>query len=167
MGAFLVAFSMAITMPLIQIKPHSTLAQDKGKLVEWVMINAQSDLKHNEAVAIVEKSYLWAKERKLDPVLVLAQIKKESGFRRKAISKAGAVGLTQVMPKWHPEKVKGKNLFSITHSIEVGTLVLAECRAKFKGNYYKALNCYSGGAQDYSKKIFSYRLEALAFMHLT
>ena len=76
--------------------------------------------------------------------LLLGLIAKESSFNKNAISTHGAVGLTQVMPRYHQDKIKGRSLNNIKTSIEVGSRVLRDCLTRSKGNTRLALGCYNG-----------------------
>jgi soluble lytic murein transglycosylase-like protein len=55
-------------------------------------------LAHSEAERIAGVVKHYSKQNNVDPKLVLALIARESSFRTKAISSAGAVGLGQLMP---------------------------------------------------------------------
>jgi soluble lytic murein transglycosylase-like protein len=50
------------------------------------------------------RNYAWgaASRQGIDPVLFLRQITAESNFNPNAVSKAGAVGIAQIMPALHP-----------------------------------------------------------------
>jgi soluble lytic murein transglycosylase-like protein len=50
------------------------------------------------------RSYAWGAARRqgIDPVLFVRQITAESDFNPNAVSKAGAVGIAQIMPALHP-----------------------------------------------------------------
>jgi soluble lytic murein transglycosylase-like protein len=50
------------------------------------------------------RDYAWGAARRqgIDPVLFLRQIAAESDFNPNAVSKAGAVGIAQIMPALHP-----------------------------------------------------------------
>ena len=75
--------------------------------------------------------------------MLLAMIKTESGFRSKAKSSEGAVGLLQVIPRWHKDKLAGRNPYLNQVSIEVGSQILYDCFTKHNRNTVKALTCYS------------------------
>ena len=81
--------------------------------------------------------------------LLVGLITVESRFNTKAVSSHGAKGLTQVMPRYHKAKIKGRDIFDPRVGIEVGSLVLRDCLNKHHGNHLMALSCYSGskGAQ--------------------
>ncbi len=81
----------------------------------------------------------------LDPQLVLGLMEVESGFRKYAISSAGARGFMQVMPFW--VKVIGKpdhNLFHIRINVRYGCLILRHYLDIEKGDYFRALGRYNG-----------------------
>ena len=83
----------------------------------------------------------------LRPALVLAVIQVESDFNQFAISRAGAVGLMQVMPFWL-KKIgkKGDNLFRMKTNLRFGCTILKYYLDKEKGNLTEALGRYNGSA---------------------
>lgn len=81
----------------------------------------------------------------LDPELVLGLIQVESGFRRYAISSAGARGYMQVMPFWL--KVIGTsehNLFHSRTNLRYGCTILRHYLDIERGNLFRALGRYNG-----------------------
>ena len=81
---------------------------------------------------------------KLDPLIFSALIWKESRWTPKAISKANACGLTQVLPKYVPETCKELKTPKI--SIETGARVLSYWIVKRKKKKIEtALACYNAG----------------------
>ena len=82
----------------------------------------------------------------LDPQLVLALIQVESGFRKYAVSKAGARGYMQVMPFW--VKVIGNenehNLFNLRTNLRYGCVILRHYLDIEEGNLFRALGRYNG-----------------------
>ncbi len=93
----------------------------------------------------------------LIPELVLAVIEVESNFNQFAISRAGAIGLMQVMPFWlreigHPED----NLFDARTNLRLGTTILRYYLDKENGNLTRALARYNGslGSYRYTNKVF-------------
>lgn len=80
-----------------------------------------------------EKAVLeYSKEYNLSPYLVFAVIKAESGFNPKAVSKTGAVGLMQIMPKT-AKWIAGNNvdLFNPTQNIKIGCKYLSYLQSIF------------------------------------
>lgn len=96
-----------------------------------------------EALKVVQLVYHYAPKNGLSPELVLAVIATESSFNRKALSHVGAKGYMQVIPKWHQNRLKGRDVFNTEINIEVGTAYLAECINK-RGGLRGGLACYNG-----------------------
>ena len=93
----------------------------------------------------------------LYPELVLAVIDVESNFNQFAISRAGAIGLMQVMPFWldeigHPQD----NLFNIKTNLRMGCTILRYYLDMEKGDLTQALARYNGskGSYRYTNKVF-------------
>ena len=81
----------------------------------------------------------------LDPELVLGLIEVESGFKKYAVSKAGARGYMQVMPFWTREiGNKNHNLFHLQTNLRYGCTILRHYLDKEKGNLFRALGRYNG-----------------------
>lgn len=81
----------------------------------------------------------------LDPHLVLGLIQVESGFRKHAVSTAGARGYMQVMPFW--VKLIGNpdsNLFHLRTNLRFGCTILRHYLDIEKGDLYRALGRYNG-----------------------
>ena len=81
----------------------------------------------------------------LDPQLVLGIIHVESGFKKYAVSTAGARGLMQVMPFWVNLIGEGEhNLFHLRINIRYGCVILRHYLDIEKGDLYRALGRYNG-----------------------
>ena len=81
----------------------------------------------------------------LDPQMVLGLIQVESGFRKYAVSSAGARGYMQVMPFW--VKLIGErhhNLFSLRTNLRYGCVILRHYLNVESGDYFRALGRYNG-----------------------
>ncbi|NWG31805.1 MAG: transglycosylase SLT domain-containing protein [Rhodocyclaceae bacterium] len=81
----------------------------------------------------------------LDPQLVLGLIDVESGFRKYAVSTAGARGYMQVMPFWvgligNPEH----NLFHLRTNLRYGCTILRHYLDLENGDLFRALGRYNG-----------------------
>ena len=93
----------------------------------------------------------------LDPAMVLGLIQVESGFRKYAVSMAGARGYTQVMPFW--TKVIGDSdrskLFHMQTNLRYGCSILRMYIDMEGGNLYLALGRYNGsrGRPDYPNAV--------------
>jgi len=81
----------------------------------------------------------------LDPQLVLSVIQHESGFKKYAVSTAGARGFLQVMPFW--TKLIGStqhNLFHLRTNLRYGCVILRHYLDMEHGDLYRALGRYNG-----------------------
>ena len=98
----------------------------------------------------------------LDPLLIIAVIAVESRFNPIAESVAGAKGLMQVIPKYHPEKLQPHGgeeaVFDPQTNILVGAQILKEYLTR-TGSLTTALQMYAGASSDledaYSLKVMS------------
>ena len=94
----------------------------------------------------LETVYYESKRAGLDPALMLGLIQVESGFRKFAISSAGARGFTQVMPFWSGLIGDGdaKKLFNMQANIRYGCVVLRHYLDRESGDLFRALGRYNG-----------------------
>ena len=83
----------------------------------------------------------------VSPALIAALIRQESTYRSNAISPAGAVGLTQVIPRYWQQKCPG-NLKDENTNIACGTYVLSHYK-QLAGSEKKALAYYNVGPSGY------------------
>lgn len=98
-----------------------------------------------------------AKRAGLEPELVLSVIDVESGFRKYAVSRAGARGYMQVMPFWIDLIGNGKhNLFNLRTNLRYGCVILRHYLDIERGNGVRALARYNGTLGkngDYADKV--------------
>lgn len=81
----------------------------------------------------------------LDPQMVLGLIQVESGFKKYAVSSAGARGFMQIMPFW--VKLIGtseNNLFHLRTNLRYGCTILRHYLDIERGDLYRALGRYNG-----------------------
>ena len=98
----------------------------------------------------------------LDPLLIIAVMAVESRFNPIAESVAGAKGLMQVIPKYHPDKLEEfggeKAVFDPQTNILIGSQILKDY-LKRTGNLSMALQMYAGALDDdqdlYSAKVMN------------
>gem|GEM_PF-479710 len=94
-----------------------------------------------------------ARQRSIDPYLVAAIIRQESGFEPADVSNAGAVGLMQIMPEEAARIAAGgglpeptrQMLFDPKTNVEVGALEYTQKLAKVGGNQILAIAAYNAG----------------------
>ena len=96
-------------------------------------------------LAFLKTVYYEAKRAGLDPQMVLGLIQVESGFKKYAVSSAGARGYMQVMPFW-VKLIGGKesNLFHMRTNLRFGCTILRHYLDIEKGDLYRALGRYNG-----------------------
>ncbi len=95
----------------------------------------------------------WASEYGVDPLLVWAVMREESGFRLEAISSSGARGLMQLLPstaRWIAEEklripYREERLSDPDYNIRLGTWYLRHLLDQFGGNVVWAVAAYNGG----------------------
>ena len=85
-----------------------------------------------------------AKRHGIQHELLMGLIRVESHFNPSAISRAGAVGLTQVMPNTAAGNQCG-NLKDPIENMDCGSRVLAKFLRKYDGNLLYGLSAYNGG----------------------
>ena len=90
-----------------------------------------------------------AKANGISATLLDALIKQESGFRAKIVSPAGAIGLTQLMPK--TAKSLGVDPYDPLQNITGGAKYLKQQLDKFGGDISLALAAYNAGPGAVSK----------------
>lgn len=112
---------------------------------------------------IVRAVYQEAASIGLPPLLVLAIIEKESSLKPQATNPSGAVGLMQVVPRYHGDKLQQvmhpDGLRHPETNIRVGSRILAQYLEARSGNLEKALVAYSGNARDYYRRVKAFRSE--------
>lgn len=81
----------------------------------------------------------------LDPQLVMGLIEVESGFKKYAVSSAGARGYMQVMPFWVKEiGTTEQDLFHLRINLRYGCTILRHYLDIEKGDLFRALGRYNG-----------------------
>jgi soluble lytic murein transglycosylase-like protein len=87
-----------------------------------------------------------ASHNKLNPDLVRAVIREESGFRPCVVSEKGAMGLMQLMPDT-VQALKTADPFDPAQNIESGARYLRQMLTRFKGDIKLALAAYNAGPE--------------------
>ena len=106
---------------------------------------------------------VWFESRRagLETALVLGLIQVESGFRKFAISSAGARGYMQVMPFWMRLIGDGDvgRLFHLQTNLRFGCVILRHYLDRERGDLFMALGRYHGsrGRPEYPEMVFGAR----------
>ncbi|WP_263771762.1 lytic transglycosylase domain-containing protein [Propionivibrio soli] len=114
-------------------------------------------------VPVFEMAQIIGKERRIDPLLIVAIIGIESRFNPFAESPMGAQGLMQVIPRYHQDKLPDdageKPLLDPLINIRVGVNVLEEAIRR-RGGLVPGLQYYAGSLDpegDYASKVLAER----------
>jgi len=94
----------------------------------------------------------------LDPELMLGLIEVESGFKKYAVSTAGARGFTQVMPFWADLiGTHEHNLFHLRTNLRYGATILRHYVDIERGDLFRALGRYNGslGKREYPELVYA------------
>ncbi len=116
-------------------------------------------------IEFLETVWYEARRAGLEPSLVLGLVQVESGFRKYAISTAGARGYMQVMPFWTRAIGDGNasGLFHMQTNLRFGCVILRHYLDIEKGDMYLALGRYNGsrGRPEYPNAVFASRRQWL------
>ncbi|MGM9483721.1 lytic transglycosylase domain-containing protein [Roseateles sp. NT4] len=152
-------------------RPKFEVGQDNERLAYLLWLSTMSErLKKKKTetqirIEFLETVWYEAKRAGLEPSLVLGLVQVESGFRKYAISIAGARGYMQVMPFW--AKLIGDGdaarLFHMQSNLRFGCVILRHYLDLEKGDMYMALGRYNGsrGKPEYPNMVFAARRQWL------
>ena len=116
-----------------------------------VMVRSLSDCNRGKFHQIIVQA---ASRHNVDPALVKAIIRAESGYNSRAVSKKGAIGLMQLMPRTAEAfGVEDEDLFNPGNNIDVGVRYLKQLLTQFHGNVRLAVAAYNAG----TKKVQKYK----------
>jgi soluble lytic murein transglycosylase-like protein len=120
---------------------------------------------HVTRVEFLETVWYESKRAGLEPALVLGLVQVESGFRKYAISSAGARGYMQVMPFWARLIGDGEpaQLFHMQTNLRFGCVILRHYLDREKGDLFMTLGRYNGsrGRPEYPNLVFGARRQWL------
>jgi soluble lytic murein transglycosylase-like protein len=111
---------------------------------------------------VVRAAYDEASRNGVDPLLVLAVMAIESSFNPIAESDGGAVGLMQIVPRFHEDKIatRGDSILDPHVNIEIGVQVLRDYIRR-AGTETAGLQLYNGSPDDpanaYANKVMGER----------
>lgn len=116
---------------------------------------------HVVRVEFLETLWYESKRAGLEPALVLGLVQVESGFRKYAISVAGARGYMQVMPFWARLIGDGDaaRLFHMQTNLRFGCVIMRHYLDVERGDLFLALGRYNGsrGRAEYPNAVFGAR----------
>jgi len=130
--------------------PEFADTESRLRYLRWLGATSER-LKKKKSDWMVRKEFLqtvWyeAKRAGLEVSLVLGLIQVESGFRKFAVSSAGARGYMQVMPFW--TRVLGDGdagkLFHMQTNLRFGCVILRHYLDRERGDLFMALGRYNG-----------------------
>ena len=116
------------------------------------VVGSKYRVSHDVTREFVGTAYREAKRNRLDPLLIVAVMAVESGFNPAAQSDGGAIGLMQVIPRYHPEKfstARGESVRDPSTNIRVGSQALKEYIVR-GGTEAAGLQLYNGAPGDTS-----------------
>ena len=158
----------ALSAAIAQAAPPMPSFDDiESRLAYLRWLGAMSDrLRKRKPVLVTRLEFLqtlWYESTRaaLEPALMLGLIQVESGFRKYAISVAGARGYTQVMPFWARLIGDGDagRLFHMQTNLRFGCTILRHYLSIEQGNPFLALGRYNGsrGRPEYPDAVFAAR----------
>jgi len=139
----------ALSRSIADQAPQRSSFRDPMESIEWLtemsqrlekrMPNRENRLEFLRAV------HYEATRAGLDPQLVLGLVQVESGFKKYAVSSAGARGFMQVMPFWVKLIGSGEdNLFHLRTNLRYGCTILRHYLDIERGDLFRALGRYNG-----------------------
>jgi soluble lytic murein transglycosylase-like protein len=146
-------------------KPSFDKAEERLAYLRWLG-DMSERLKRRKSeyqtrVEFLESVWYESRRAGLEPDLVLGVIQVESGFRKYAISVAGARGYMQVMPFWARLIGDGDpaSLFHMQTNLRFGCTILRHYLDRERGDLFLALGRYNGsrGRAEYPNLVFGAR----------
>ena len=146
-------------------KPSFNTIEERLAHLRW--LGAMSErlkkrtAEHVTRVEFLETLWYESVRAGLEPSLMLGLVQVESGFRKYAVSIAGARGFTQVMPFWARLIGDGDSgrLFHTQTNLRFGCVILRHYLNVERGDLFLALGRYNGsrGRSEYPNAVFGAR----------
>ena len=136
----------AVTHEVSEVKEYPTPLRPEPVVFDQAEIYVKAVrkvYKQDFPLSLARYSLQQAEKYKLDPRLVIGVIAAESSFIPSSKSWVGAVGYMQVWPRWHQDRIRGRDITNPYINIEVGVNYLNWCLEQ-RGGVYEALSCYNG-----------------------
>lgn len=140
-----------------KVKSEKDKKEELNKLVRYL----QPKIDPTVCNTIVNSTYKYSQTYNIPPKLIISIMYRESTFNPYSVSSANCVGLMQINPKAHHDKIKDlkltyPQLFFIDNNIKLGCMIFREYFDRYDHNIYTTLKRYVGGKHDtYSKDILS------------
>jgi len=154
----------ALAAALVDRSPPEPRWASTLEKVDWLSeMSVRLPVRHKptwrDRVEFLQLVRYEAQRAGLDPQLVLGLIQVESGFRRYAISVAGARGYMQVMPFWTRLIGDGdaSRLFDPPTNLRYGCVILRHYLDIERGDLFRALGRYNGslGRAEYPNAVLA------------
>jgi len=146
-------------------KPSFNTIEERLAHLRW--LGAMSErlkkrtAEHVTRVEFLETLWYESVRAGLEPSLMLGLVQVESGFRKYAVSIAGARGFTQVMPFWARLIGDGDSgrLFHTQTNLRFGCVILRHYLNTERGDLFLALGRYNGSCvrSEYPNGVFGAR----------
>jgi hypothetical protein len=123
---------------------------------ERVHIAANLAKRFDIDVELAQKIHVAASEYDIEPDVAFGLVRAESTFRTRAISPAGAVGLTQLMPataRWLKPGVTRAQLMDPEVNLQLGFRYLRDLIDQYNGDTRLALTAYNRGPGTVAKQL--------------
>ena len=138
-------------------EPQFSSIQEKVNWLTEMSVRLTSRMPDRKArLDFLKTVHYEATRAGLDPQMVLGLIQVESGFKKYAVSSAGARGYMQIMPFWVDLiGSKSSNLFHMRTNLRFGCTILRHYLDIEKGDLYRALGRYNGslGKPEYPRMV--------------
>ena len=144
----LVKGSILFTMSLLLVTANAqemSVIKNKNIVIIKKLIEEQSQGRIQKPLVLARVIFRECQKHRLDPLLVLAVMERESSFRVKAVSQKGAIGLMQIMPPTGRMIAKSANLFDPLQNTKIGIYYLKILKKRFKQNKILYLTAYNMG----------------------
>jgi soluble lytic murein transglycosylase-like protein len=144
-------------------KPSFDTMDERLVYLRWLGEMSQRlrrrESEHLRRVEFLETAWYESKRAGIEPSLLLGLVQVESGFRKYAVSIAGARGYTQVMPFWARLIGDGDaaKLFHMQTNLRFGCTILRHYLRQENGDMFMTLGRYNGsrGRPEYPNAVFA------------
>jgi soluble lytic murein transglycosylase-like protein len=132
-------------------KPPEPIFRTPMEKVHWLTamderLPLRNKPEYQTRIEFLKTVHYEATRAGLDPQMVLGLIQVESGFKKYAVSSAGARGYMQIMPFWTGLIADGdsRKLFDMRTNIRMGCVIMRHYLDLENGDLYMALGRYNG-----------------------